>query len=68
MAEEHNFNRLGAVSSYYHMARIKMLFLANGHDVFTYPATPVMENSNLAFNTVREIPGWWYYWFGAVFA
>lgn len=68
IAEREGFIRLGTVSSYYHMARIKMLFLANGHDVYTYPATPVLEDGNLAFNTVREIPGWWYYWFGAVFA
>ncbi|HBT95513.1 MAG TPA: hypothetical protein DEB24_05225 [Coriobacteriia bacterium] len=68
IAEQKGFIRLGAVSSYYHMARIKMLFLANGHDVYTYPATPNLEGSNLAFNTIREIPGWWYYWFDAVFA
>jgi vancomycin permeability regulator SanA len=67
MADEFGYTRLGAVSSYYHMARIKMLFLANGHDVYTFPATPIKESGNLAFNTVREIPGWWYYWFGAVF-
>ncbi len=67
IAEQNDFTRIGAVSSYYHMARIKMLFLVNGHDVYTFPATPGKEGSNLVFNTFREIPGWWYFWFGFVF-
>jgi vancomycin permeability regulator SanA len=67
IAEQYDFEQLGAVSSYYHMARIKMLFLAKCHNIYTFPATPVYESSNLPFNTLREIPGWWYYYFGAVF-
>ena len=67
ICSEHGYTRIGAVSSFYHMARIKMLYLGNGHDVYTRPA-PIDPNDNSAlYSTLREIPGWWYYWLGSIF-
>jgi vancomycin permeability regulator SanA len=62
IADEHGFVTIGAVSSFYHMARIKMLFLAEGKDVVTSPAATEKEGP-AAVALVREIPGWWYYFY-----
>jgi uncharacterized SAM-binding protein YcdF (DUF218 family) len=62
LAQHLGYEHLGVVSTFYHMARIKMLYLVNGWDVYTMPA-PIDENdSSLSYTTLREIPGWWYYW------
>ncbi|MCL1847203.1 MAG: YdcF family protein [Coriobacteriia bacterium] len=67
LCEQYGYEHIGAVSSFYHMARIKMLFLANGHDVYTRPA-PINPLDRTIFPTMlREIPGWWYYWFSNIF-
>jgi vancomycin permeability regulator SanA len=68
MAREQGFEQLGVTSSFYHMARIKMLYLVNGVDVFTMPAPLDEHDLSLSFTTLREIPGWWYYWFASIFA
>ena len=66
LCEQYGYQRIGAVSSFYHMARIKMLFLANGHDVYTRPA-PINPLDGTIFPTMlREVPGWWYYWFSNI--
>jgi vancomycin permeability regulator SanA len=63
MARRQNYEQLGVTSSFYHMARIKMLYLANGVDVLTMPAPLDERDGSIPFTTLREIPGWWYYWF-----
>ena len=63
LAQEYGFDRLGAVSSFYHMARIKMLYLYEGLDVVTVPASSAGEGLVTQRAAVREIPGWWFYWF-----
>lgn len=55
-------SKVAAVSNFYHLARIKMLYLAEGMDVVTVPSTPVKDARYPLMNVVREIPGWWYYW------
>jgi vancomycin permeability regulator SanA len=67
MAREQGFEQLGVTSSFYHMARIKMLYLINGLDVFTMPAPLDERDASIPFTTLREIPGWWYYWFTGIF-
>jgi vancomycin permeability regulator SanA len=67
LAEEHGFVTLGAVSSDYHLPRIKMLFLAQGHDVVTMPAPRVKESFHAKFR-LREIPAWWWYFLRSVVA
>jgi vancomycin permeability regulator SanA len=57
------FTRVAAVSNFYHLARIKMLYLAEGLDVVTVPSVPHKDPRYPLFNVAREIPGWWYYWF-----
>ncbi len=54
--------KVAAVSNFYHLARIKMLYLAEGMDVVTVPSTAQKSLDYPLFNVVREIPGWWYYW------
>jgi uncharacterized SAM-binding protein YcdF (DUF218 family) len=68
LAQELGFRRIGATSSFYHMARIKMLFLLNGHDVYTMPAPFNINDGSQYLTALREVPGWWYYWFAGVFA
>jgi len=63
IAQEHGFKRLGAASSFYHLARIKMLYLYEGIDVVTVPASSAGEGPATKYAAMREIPGWWYYWF-----
>jgi vancomycin permeability regulator SanA len=67
LAREHGFAKLGVTSTFYHMARIKMLYLANGIDAFTMPAPINKHDTSIPFTTLREVPGWWYYWFADVF-
>lgn len=55
--------KVATVSNFYHLARIKMLYLAEGMDVVTVPSVPVKDPSYPLLNVVREIPAWWYYWF-----
>ena len=66
IAEEYGFTRLAAVSSFYHMPRIKMLFLNVGYDVLTVPANGYKEGLSALRTSLREIPAWWYYWFKMV--
>jgi vancomycin permeability regulator SanA len=54
--------KVAAVSNFYHLARIKMLYLSQDMDVVTVPADDV-KSSEYWFNVAREIPAWWYYWF-----
>ncbi|MDR1088229.1 MAG: YdcF family protein [Coriobacteriales bacterium] len=54
--------RVATVSNFYHLARIKMLYLAEGMDVVTVPSVPDKDPRYPLVNVVREIPGWWYYW------
>ena len=67
IAEQYGFHHLAAVSSFYHMPRIKMFFLSSGSDVLTVPADLTSEGSSALFTTFREVPGWWFYWFKQVF-
>jgi len=67
IARENGFKTIGAVSSFYHMPRIKMFFLSSGHDVVTVPATMNREGASSIKTTMREIPAWWYYWFKLAF-
>ena len=54
--------KVAAVSNFYHLARIKMLYLSEGMDVVTVPAVTTKSGPDATFNVLREIPGWWYYW------
>ncbi|MCL2756825.1 MAG: YdcF family protein [Coriobacteriia bacterium] len=63
MIKEAGFKSVSTVSNFYHLARIKMLYLANGLDVITVPAGSDKGGPPAPFTFLREIPGWWYYWF-----
>ena len=61
------YNTILAVSNFYHIPRIKMLYNLQGVDVLTVPVVgKVMENGTLT-DVWREIPAWWYYWFKGSF-
>lgn len=62
MLQAAGFSRIAAVSNFYHLARIKMLYLAAGMDVVTIPSVDIKSTNYPLFNVIREIPGWWYYW------
>ncbi len=65
--QQNGYQRVAAVSSYYHLARIKMLYLSEGFDVRTVPAQIDERDHSAPLTSLREIPGWWYYWLGGVF-
>lgn len=49
-------------SSFYHMPRIKMMYLGAGVDVYTVPTFGDLLHNGTAKALWREIPGWWCYW------
>jgi vancomycin permeability regulator SanA len=57
------FTKVCAVSTFYHLPRIKQLFLVQGIDVYTVPAQSYRSDGSEPLTTLREIPGWWLYWF-----
>ncbi len=61
------WERVMAVSQFYHLPRIKLAYQRAGWDVLTVPAgtsTPIAQTPRLV---VREIPAFWVYYLGAVF-
>ena len=67
IAKERGFKRIGAVSSYYHLPRIKMQYFFEGYDVLTVPASSDGEGTATQISADREITAWWYYWFTGIF-
>jgi vancomycin permeability regulator SanA len=59
MMRENHFSNIAAVSNFYHLARIKLLFLDAGSDVMTIPCS---NDSQQIATLIREVPAWWYYW------
>ena len=60
--QDSGFTKVATVSNFYHLARIKMLYLSEGMDVVTVPAHEIKDPGFPLFNIMREVPGWWYYW------
>lgn len=61
------WERVMAVSQFYHLPRIKLAYQRAGWDVLTVPAgtsTPIAQTPRLV---VREIPAFWVYYLRAVF-
>lgn len=54
---------VAVVSTFYHLPRVKMAYLMQGIDVYTVPAQSYREVPNIELSMLREIPGWWVYWF-----
>lgn len=62
MCELNGFETVGAVSTFYHLPRVKQLFLTQGINVYTVPAQPYRPDGTEWITALREIPGWWLYW------
>ncbi len=62
IAQSNGFGKLIATSSFYHMPRIKMLYMARGVNVYTVPTVGNVLSNRTGFALWREIPAWWYYW------
>lgn len=62
MLQAAGMSKVATVSNFYHLSRIKMLYLAQGMDVVTVPSVPHKDPTYPLSNVLREIPGWWYYW------
>ncbi|MDR3053262.1 MAG: YdcF family protein [Coriobacteriales bacterium] len=56
------FKRVCTVSTFYHLPRVKQLFLAQGISVITVPAQPYRPDTSEWPTALREVPGWWLYW------
>lgn len=60
--QEAGLTKVATVSNFYHLARIKMLYLSEGMDVVTVPSEAIKDPGYPLLNVMREIPAWWYYW------
>ena len=58
----HGWKSVTVTSSFYHMPRIKMMYLLQGVDVLTVPTVGDVPNDGTAQALPREIPAWWVYW------
>ncbi len=58
----HGWRSVIVTSSFYHMPRIKMMYLLQGVDVLTVPTVGDVLNDGTAQALPREIPAWWVYW------
>jgi vancomycin permeability regulator SanA len=65
---KHGFERILAVSQFYHLPRIKLAYLRAGVDVYTVPARPSAPLYGLPWFMLREIGGFWYYYLRPLFA
>jgi vancomycin permeability regulator SanA len=59
---KHGFERILAVSQFYHLPRIKLAYLRAGVDVYTVPARPSAPLYGLPWFMLREVGGFWYYY------
>lgn len=62
MLKKHGFDRVLAVSRYFHLPRIKLTYQRAGVDVFTVPAHQNNRLPNQAFMLVREVAALWAYY------
>jgi len=67
LAEQNGYQKIAAVSTFYHLARIKMLYLQQGTNVSTVPARLRLDTIDTFRGALREIPAWWFYWFQTIF-
>jgi uncharacterized SAM-binding protein YcdF (DUF218 family) len=59
---EHGFERVLAVSHFYHLPRIKMAYQRAGHDVYTVPAKESYTLTMLPWYIAREVAALWLYY------
>ena len=62
IAKERGYKLL-AVSSFYHLPRIKLGYYIYGCDVATVPSMANVQEEDVQFYMFREIGAWWGYWF-----
>ncbi len=62
IARTHGYDSVIATSSFYHLPRIKMLYIAQQTDVLTVPTIGNITNNGTFSALWREIGAWWYYW------
>jgi uncharacterized SAM-binding protein YcdF (DUF218 family) len=55
-------SRVLAVSHGYHLARVKLAFRQEGHEVYTVPAEETRTLSALPYFVAREVVALWAYW------
>lgn len=62
LLKKHGFERVLAVSHYFHLPRIKLTYQRAGVDVFTVPAHQNNRLPNQGFMLVREVAALWAYY------
>jgi vancomycin permeability regulator SanA len=65
---KHGFERVLAVSQFYHLPRIKLAYLRAGVDVHTVPARPSAPLYGTPWFMLREVGGFWYYYLRPLFS
>ena len=62
LAKERGYKLL-AVSSFYHLPRIKLGYYVYGSEVATVPSMSNINEDDVYFYMFREVGAWWEYWF-----
>ncbi len=60
--ERHRFERILAVSHFYHLPRVKMCYRREGFNVYTVPAKEEYTLTMLPYNLAREVAAFWVYY------
>lgn len=66
--QKHGYERVLAVSQFYHLPRIKLAYLRAGVDVYTVPARPSAPLYGLPWFMLREVGGFWFYYLRPLFS
>jgi uncharacterized SAM-binding protein YcdF (DUF218 family) len=61
------WNRIMAVSQFFHLPRIKLAFHRQGSEVYTVPARRLYLFRYLPYFMLREIAAWWLYYVRPLF-
>ncbi len=62
LARQHKWNRILAVSQFFHLPRIKLAFHRHGSEVYTVPAQRIYQLRYLPYFMLREVAAWWVYY------
>lgn len=67
MGQSQKWDRILAVSQFFHLPRIKLAFHRQGTEVYTVPAKRLYYFRYLPYFMLREVAAWWWYYIRPLF-
>ena len=67
IGQSQKWNRILAVSQFFHLPRIKLAFHRQGSEVYTVPAKRIYRFRYLPYFMLREVAAWWLYYVRPMF-